>query len=125
MKMSKISKLVGEGKEVKIGEITLDIRPLTVSSLPLLMTMGDEENKEAQANAMQEIIKRTIKNAVPDATDAEIEDISVEHLAKIMEAVAEVNQLGKITENQDFLEKMKVKQNVKRVGTVGDKETKG
>lgn len=53
--MSKLNKLVGEGKEIKLGEVTLDIRPLTVSSLPLIMQIGDESNKEAQATAMKEL----------------------------------------------------------------------
>ena len=59
--MSKLDKLVGKGKEIEIGGIHLDIKPLTVSSLPLLMQVGDESNKETQANAMNEIITRTLK----------------------------------------------------------------
>jgi hypothetical protein len=105
--MSKLGKLVGEGKEVKIGEITLDIKPLTVSSLPLLMQIGDEKNKEAQANAMKEVIVKTLKDSVPDATEEEIERISLEHMTKLMEAIMDVNQLEMDEEKKEFIERMK------------------
>ena len=118
--MSKLSKLVGEGKEVKIGEITLDIKPLTVSSLPLLMQMGDETDKESQAKAMQAVVKQTLKDSVPDATDEEINNISLEHLTKLMEAILEANKLEGV-ENKDFIEKIKQRQNVKHTTESGDK----
>jgi len=106
--MSKLEKLFGEGKEVKIGEITIDIKPLTVSSLPLLMKVGDESNQEEQAEAMQEILKRTLKDSIPDTTDEEIGKISVEYLTKIMESIMEVNNLEGMDEQKtDFLKKIK------------------
>ena len=120
--MSKLGKLVGEGKEIKIGEITLDVKPLTVSSLPLLMQIGDESNKEAQAIAMQDVIKKTLKDSVPDCTDEEIDNISLEHLTKLMEAIMEVNQLEGTEEGKtDFLKKIKEKQSG-RTTESGDKE---
>ncbi len=109
--MSKLNKLVGEGKEVKIGVITLDIKPLTVSSLPLLMQIGDENNKELQAEAMKEVISRTLKESVPDATDEEIDKISLEHITKLMEIIMEVNQLEMDEDKKALIEKMK-RQNV-------------
>ena len=105
--MSKLNKLVGEGKEVKIGDITLDIKPLTVSSLPLLMQIGDEANKEAQAEAMKEVISRTLKDSVPDATDEEIDKISLEHITKLMEVIMEVNQLEMDSDKKALFAKMK------------------
>ena len=105
--MSKLSKLVGEGKEVKIGEITLDIKPLTVSSLPLLMQIGDENNKEQQAEAMKEVISRTLKDSVPDATDEEINKISLEHITKLMEVIMEVNQLEMDSDKAELIKKIK------------------
>ena len=119
--MSKLGKLVGEGKEVKIGEITLDIKPLTVSSLPLLMQIGDESNKEAQAEAMIQVITKTLKDSVPDATDEEIDKISLEHLTNLMEAIMEVNQLEEI-KDKDFMKKIKEKQSGRHTSESGNKE---
>ncbi|KKM77087.1 hypothetical protein LCGC14_1373610 [marine sediment metagenome] len=107
--MSKLNKLVGEGKEVKIGEVTLDIRPLTVSSLPLLMQIGDKENKEGQAEAMKEVISRTLKDSVPDATDEEIDKISFEYIVPLMEAIMEVNNMEMDEDKKALIEKMKRK----------------
>ena len=123
--MSKLDKLVGKGKEIEIGGIHLDIKPLTVSSLPLLMQVGDESNKEAQANAMSEIITQTLKDSVPDATDKEIKHISLEHLTKLMEAIMEVNQLGGVdSQKSEFLENIKKRQQDAGIGQAGNKEAK-
>ncbi len=109
--MSKLGKLVGEGKEVKIGEITLDIKPLTVSSLPLLMQIGDKEHPEEQAEAMKEVIKRTLKDSVPDATDEEIDKISFEYILPLMDIIMEVNNVDMDEEKKELIAKMK-RQNV-------------
>ena len=122
--MSKLNKLVGEGKEVKMGDITLDIRPLTVSSLPLLMQIGDESNKDGQAEAMTEVIKRTLKDSVPDATDEEIDKISIEHVTKLMEVIMEVNNLETDEDKKVLIEKMK-RQNVRHAKTDGAEAGKG
>ncbi len=123
--MSKLGKLVGEGKEVKIGEITLDIKPLTVSSLPLLIQIGDESNKEAQAEAIIQVITKTLKDSVPDATDEEIDKISLDHLTNLMEAILEVNQLEEI-KDKDFMKKIKEKQSGRHTSESRDKKgTKG
>lgn len=120
--MSKLDKLVGKGKEIEIGGIHIDIKPLSVSSLPLLMQMGDESNKESQAKAMGEIISRTLKDSVPDATEEEINNISLEHLTKLMEAIMEVNQLEGMDERkQGFIDNIKTKQN-ERTRHTGNKK---
>jgi len=88
--LSKLSELKGESKKILLGKIEIEIRPLTVSSLPLLIEMGKEET---QSKAIQEIIKKTLKDAVPDATDEEIENIGLEYMTTIMSTVMEVNKL--------------------------------
>ena len=113
---------MGKGIEIEIGGVHIDIKPMTVSSLPLLMKVGQEGNPEEQAEAMQEILRRTLKDSIPDATDEEIGNISLEHLTKIMEKIMEVNQLeGMDTHKQKFLEDLKKKN--ERSGTTGN--TKG
>lgn len=121
--MSELNKLVGKGKKFKIGELELEIKPLTVSSLPLLMQIGDDTNKEAQANAMKEVITETLKESVPNATDEEIDKISLEHITKLMEAIMDVNQLeGMDTGNKEFLSKIKEKQSGRHTEQTGDKK---
>jgi len=88
--MSKLSTLVGKSKTCKIGEIDLELKPLKFENMDLLAEL---ENPEKRVNAMKEIIKITLKEAVPDATDEEIEKIGISHLIEITKAIQEVNGL--------------------------------
>lgn len=103
--MSELRKLFGEARLVKIGELELNLRPLTVSSIPLFMELNKSEK---QAEAMREIISRTLKDAVPDATDEEIDNIPLEHMTQLMESIMEINKLGDVNEDKKALiEKIK------------------
>ena len=102
--MSELSRLIGKGKKVKLGEIEIEVKPLTVSSMPLLMQMGAKDKGE-QAEAIKEIIARTLKDSLPDATDEEINNIPLEYITKFMEVIMEVNKLE--APDKDFLEKIK------------------
>ena len=116
--MSELSKLVGKGKIVKIGEVELNIKPLTVNSLPLLMELSNVDDKKRQAEAMIETVKATLIDSVPDATEEEIDKISVEHLTKIMEAIMSVNKIEEMDDQKkEFLERIK---NEQRPGTTGN-----
>ena len=42
---------------------------------------------------MKELIKRTLKEGVPDATDEEIDKISLQHLTELSNAIVDVNGL--------------------------------
>ena len=67
---------------------------MAVRDLPILMKAGKDDPK-IQAEAFQEIIKLTLKKAVPEATDEEIQGISAEYFQALTEAIAEVNNLSK------------------------------
>ena len=108
--MSELSKLVGIGKKVKLGEIEITIKPLTVSSMPLLMELSDESNKSVQAAAMKKIICTTLKEAVPDSTDEEIDKIPLEHMTTLMEAIMEINKIEGGASNKEFLDNIREKQ---------------
>ena len=117
--MSKLNQLVGKAKKIKLGDIELDIRPLTVSSMPLLMQVGKEGDPEAQAEAMKEIVSTTLKDSVPEATDDEIGNIPLEHMTKLMEEIMEINKLD--MKDKEFIENIKKRQN-ERTGKVRDKK---
>lgn len=119
--MSKLEKLMGKGKEIEISGIHIDIKPLTVSSLPLLMKMSQQENPEVQAKAIQEILYKTLKDGIPDCTDKEIDNLPLEHLQKIMEAIMEVNQLEGSVNEKTFIENLKRKKDG-CIGQTGDKK---
>ena len=89
--MSKLSKLLGKSKTFTLGEIELEIKPRTLNDIDLIMDMGDDAKK---GQAMKELITRTLKDAVPDATDDEIDQIAFEHFKVLSEAIVEVNNLN-------------------------------
>ncbi len=89
--MSDISKLLGKSKTFTIGEIQLEIKPRTLKDIDLIMNMGDDAKR---ADAMKELIRRTLKDSVPDATDDEINNIAFEHFKVLSDAIVEVNGLN-------------------------------
>lgn len=91
--MSKLSSLIGKSQTFKIGDIDLELKPLKFENMDLLAKL---ENPEERVKAMKELIKITLKEAVPDATDDEIEKIGVSHLIEITKAIQEVNGLENV-----------------------------
>ncbi|MBE3092809.1 MAG: hypothetical protein IMZ51_04025 [Chloroflexi bacterium] len=89
--MSDLSKLLGKSKTYQIGEIELEIKPRTLSDIDIFMDMANEEKR---TKAMSELIKRTLKDARPDATDDEINQIAFAHFKVLSEAILEVNGLS-------------------------------
>jgi len=107
--MSELSKLCGKGKEFEIGGIKLNIKPLSLSDMDLMTEMAKEGADQQKAS--KEIIKKVLKDAVPDSTDEEIENVSVEYMPQLMEAISEVNNLNTGNESDvEYLKKIKEQQ---------------
>lgn len=88
--MSKLSSLVGKPKTFKIGEIELELSPRRLEEIDILIDMQDESKRGA---AMKQLIQRTLKEAVPDATDEEINKVAFNHFKELSQAIMEVNGL--------------------------------
>ena len=104
--MSVISKLAGKGKEVQLGDVTIIVKPLTVNDMDLMMDLS-KEGTEEQIVAMKKLINKVLKQAVPDATDDEINNVSVEHLTSIMNVISELNGVDMKQGEAELLAKMK------------------
>lgn len=98
--MSKLEKYLGKSKTIKLGDDELEIKPLTVDELPLIVKMGNESERP---EAMKEIIKKTLKNSVPDATEEEINGFAMSYFNEIVEAIMDVNNLKVDEKKQAFL----------------------
>lgn len=91
--MSKLIKLVGASKKIKLGnDVEMDIKPLSLKHLNLILQMGDETKS---SEAMIEVVRITLEESVPDATKEEIDNVSIEHFNDLMEAISDVNNLKK------------------------------
>ena len=88
--MSKLTSLIGKAKSFKIGDIELELKPLKFGDMNLLAELDDEEKR---IPAMKKIIALTLKEAVSDATDEEIEQIGIAYLMELSKAIADVNGL--------------------------------
>ena len=92
--MSKLSSLIGKSKTFKIGDIDLEFKPLRFEHMDLLAKLEDPAKR---VEAMKEIITMTLKDAVPDSTDEEINQLGISHLLEITQAIQEVNGLQNAT----------------------------
>jgi len=98
--MSKLSNLIGKSKTFKIGDIDLEFKPLKFEDLDLLAEF-ESEDESKRVIAMKKVIAKTLKEAVPDATDEEIANLGMTHMQKITEAIIEVNGLKNVARKKD------------------------
>lgn len=86
--MSRLEKLLAKPIQITIEGEVFDIHPLTVENIDLIFDLEQEEKK---AEAFKNIIKVTLKKAVPDATDGEINGICMSHFEILSNAILSVN----------------------------------
>ena len=91
--MSKLSQLQGKSKTFKIGGIDLELKPLSVDDLELF-SASESSTMEQQMGMAKKLIAKVLKNSIPDATDEEIKNISVEHLQDMMKAITSLHNLS-------------------------------
>jgi len=100
-----MSKLIGKGKKIKLEGIEIEIKPLSLSDMNVMTKLGNEETR---VEATKELITKVLKEAMPSATDEEIENVDLKHINKIMETILELNQFGQV--DKEFIKKLKEKQ---------------
>ena len=101
--MSKLAYLQGKPQKFKIGNIELDLKPLTVDELEFF-SIDSEDSVEKQMESSKKLIDKVLRNSVPDATDEEIKNISLEHLEELMNAIM---KLHKFSQGDSRMEKIK------------------
>ena len=88
--MSKLSKLIGKSQTFTIAGDEYEFKPRTLKDIDLVIEM---QQVETRANALKRLITATLKEAVPDATDEEIENIGFQHFKELSDAIVKVNGL--------------------------------
>ncbi len=89
--MSKLSNLIGKPKTFTIGGTEIEIKPRTLKDIDVIMELSESSKK---AEALKKLITLTLKDSIPDATDAEIEQVGLQYFKELSEAIIEVNGLG-------------------------------
>ena len=90
--MSRLSQLVGKKQTFNIGGVDLEIAPFKLDEMHLL-SIDQNAPQEEQMKQTRGIMAHVLKKSVPDATDEEIGQLSVEYMTPIMEAIMKVNGL--------------------------------
>jgi len=105
--MSMLDKLKGKSAQWSPVEgVEIQIPALSVGDgLDDLMTMQMSDNPEEIARCAGGIITKTLKKALPDATQEEIDDIGLEHLTGLMNVIMKVNNL-EADESGDKMKKL-------------------
>ena len=88
--MSKLERFLAKPKTYIIQGEVLELKPLTVKSLPIIMRLGDN-NPDVRSQATEDLIKQTLKDSIPDATDEEISNMSIENIPELLNAILDVN----------------------------------
>lgn len=86
--MSRLSRLAGKPEDVTIAGEVFTIHPFCVSDMGSIR--GIEENPEK----MVDIVKKTIKASVPDATEEEINAVGMKHFNEFSLAILKVNGIN-------------------------------
>lgn len=90
--MGRFSKLLeGKGKEVKLGDETFVIKPLSARYLGLFMNT----DKDKQAEASVGLVVASLKQTDDTITDDDVKELPLKTFNEVVEVIMEVNELDK------------------------------
>jgi hypothetical protein len=90
--MGRIDKFLAKPKKVTIAGEELTIQPLSMKDFDQLMKFSSKDMTERNA-AIKSVLYRTIHNAFPEATEAEVDQFGFEYLNDIMNAMLDANNI--------------------------------
>ena len=70
----------------------IEIYPLKLKDLDLILKMG---NEKTQTESLKELVKKTLRDIMPDVKEEEFDNISISFFQELTEAIMEVNGLKK------------------------------
>ncbi len=107
--MSDLSKLARKAKKEKVMGKEITLMPLGASDLDLFEK--EDKTKEESLETLKEVIMKSI----PEATEEEYKNMSLEYMADLQEAIGRVNNVDEeeIKEKTKALEQIKKEQDAK------------
>lgn len=101
--MSKISANCGRSRIFTIEGVDIELKAgfLNIDDLPSLLVLGEDqaisvEEKERKGKIIADLVKRILKNSIPDASDEEIKEFGLRNIKTLMEAIVEISGLSQI-----------------------------
>jgi len=83
--MGTLSKFLGNPKEIEIDGNKLTIHPLKVKDMEMFAKQNPTEEE------VKTIGRKIVKLSIPDATDEEVENLSMDAFVKIMDEINKLN----------------------------------
>jgi len=83
--MGVLSKFLGSPKEIEVDGEKLTIHPLKVKDIEMFSNQNPTEAE------VKEMGKKLIKLSIPDATDEEVDGLSMSAFVKIMDEINKLN----------------------------------
>lgn len=121
--MSKLSALCGKySKEITLGEepneIKIKLKLLKTEDLDELFEMMNESNKKEQDSGKQfqkmiSLIKKTLRQSVPDATEDEIDEIAFVYSAELSEKI--MDMFNSIFDKMSFAKKKEIMEKAEEI----------
>ena len=107
--MSDLTKLARKAKKEKVKGIEITLMPLGASDLDLF----EKEDKTKEETL--ETLKTVIMKSIPESTEEEYKDMSLEYMAELQEAIGRINNVDeeKIKEKTKVLKDIKAEQDAK------------
>jgi hypothetical protein len=103
--MSKLTNLQAKAKEYSIGGEQFQFKPLTLRNLDLFIDLTGQDVPK-RVDAMDKLIRLTLKENDSSITDEELDNLSLENLNEIMDAIFEVNGVKLDEKKAKLLEQM-------------------
>jgi hypothetical protein len=107
--MSRLSELQGKAQKFKIGNVELELKPLTVDELELF-SADENAPLEKQMECAKKMISAVLKKSIPDATEDEIKGISLEYSNDLMGAISKLHKLEESGVPQRIKDAIKARQ---------------
>lgn len=110
--MSKIDKFIAKPVEVEIGGEKFELTPFTLKDLPALVKM-DSDDIEERVKGLKVAVGLMLDQMFPEADEEEKDNISLEYLEEISEAIQKINNIEVDKAKAKMIEKARKKQQEK------------
>lgn len=94
-----MSKLAGfkKAKKYTINGVELELKPVHLDDESAMILEGDKLAPEKQMRILKKLVRQMLKEAVPDASDDELEEcMRLGNLVKFMDAFYDVNGMNDV-----------------------------
>jgi len=93
--MSILNSLVGTPEKHKIGKVEIEFKPFKLDEMDKIK-VDTNTSSEEQMEQSREMIKEFLKKAVPDATEEELGNVSLQYMKEIMDVFINMHKFAEV-----------------------------